>query len=131
MSIAAAVSVPYARSQGAWIALKVVGGLVGAPLECLGEITIADVFFSHERGTYLAAYSFMLYTAGFLAPILAGYITEGLGWRWVQASSLFTQLGYLLIYSIVLGRYMACNGLCLLLLLHGRDKLPAKIDPGR
>ncbi|KAH6628974.1 serine/threonine kinase 16 [Boeremia exigua] len=84
MSIGITVAVPYARTQGTWIALKILGGLVGAPLECLGEISIADVFFSHERGTYLAAYSFTLYTAGFIAPILAGYITEGMGWRWVQ-----------------------------------------------
>lgn len=86
MSIGVTVAVPYARSQGVWIALKVLGGLVGAPLECLGEISIADVFFSHERGTYLAAYSFTLYTAGFIAPILAGYITDGMGWRWVQVN---------------------------------------------
>ncbi|KAF2653659.1 putative MFS transporter [Lophiostoma macrostomum CBS 122681] len=84
MSIGVTVAVPYARSQGVWIALKVLGGMAGAPLECLGEVSVADVFFSHERGTYLAAYSFTLYFAGFIAPILAGYITEGLGWRWVQ-----------------------------------------------
>lgn len=84
MSIAVTVAVPYALSPGAWMSMKVLSGLVGAPLECLGEISIADVFFSHERGSYLAVYSFTLYTAGFLAPILAGFIQEGMGWRWVQ-----------------------------------------------
>lgn len=64
--------------------MKILGGLAGGPLECLGEISIADVFCAHERGKFMAIYAFVLFAAGFLAPILAGFINDGMGWRWAQ-----------------------------------------------
>ncbi|CAH0024518.1 unnamed protein product [Clonostachys rhizophaga] len=84
LTIAVTISVPYALSPGAWMAMKILGGLAGGPLECLGEISIADVFCAHERGKFLAIYAFVLFAAGFLAPILAGFINDGMGWRWTQ-----------------------------------------------
>lgn len=66
------------------MALKILQGFVGAPIECLGEISISDVYFSHQRGTYMAIYAFTLYTAGFLASVFAGFINDGMGWQWVQ-----------------------------------------------
>ncbi len=80
------VSVPYLRSPGTWLLCKVLAGFVGAPIESLGEISVADVYFSHQRGTYMAVYAFTLYTSGFLAPVFAGFINDGQGWEWVQVS---------------------------------------------
>ncbi|KAK6373569.1 hypothetical protein LTS17_008061 [Exophiala oligosperma] len=84
MSIAITVSVPYVRTPGTWMALKILQGFVGAPIESLGEISISDVYFSHQRGTYMSIYALTLYTAGFLASVFAGFINDGMGWEWVQ-----------------------------------------------
>lgn len=66
--------------------MKVLQGLFGAPTETLGEISVADVYFSHQRGTYMAVYAVTLYGAGFLGPILGGFINDRQGWKWVQVS---------------------------------------------
>lgn len=65
------------------MACKVLQGLFGAPVESLGEISVADIYFSHERGTYMALYSAALFGGGFLAPFFAGFINDGQGWAWV------------------------------------------------
>lgn len=44
---------PYAGSNGQWIAKNVLNGFFGSPIEALPEISVSDVFFAHERGTYM------------------------------------------------------------------------------
>ncbi|CAD6566702.1 MAG: hypothetical protein ASARMPREDX12_008802 [Alectoria sarmentosa] len=63
--------VPYTNTNGQWIASKLLQGCFGAP------------YFTHERGTYIAVYAFSLVGSSFLAPLFAGFINEGQGWRWV------------------------------------------------
>lgn len=75
---------PYVRTSGAWWGSKVAQGILAAPSEALAEITISDVYFSHQRGTYMAVYALVLYVAGFLAPVFSGFINDGMGWEWVQ-----------------------------------------------
>lgn len=43
---------PHAHSTGQWLARSVLLGFFAAPIEALPEITIADLFFTHERATY-------------------------------------------------------------------------------
>ncbi|EXJ94818.1 hypothetical protein A1O1_03216 [Capronia coronata CBS 617.96] len=74
---------PYTTNNGQWIANKVLQGLVGAPIESLCEITISDVFFAHERGTYMGVYALFIAGANFAAPIMSGFINDGQGWQWV------------------------------------------------
>ncbi|CAD6569270.1 MAG: hypothetical protein ASARMPRED_002697 [Alectoria sarmentosa] len=71
--------VPYTNTNGQWIASKLLQGFFGAPVESLCEIS----YFTHERGTYIAVYAFSLVGSSFLAPLFAGFINEGQGWRWV------------------------------------------------
>jgi MFS family permease len=52
---------------------------VGAPIESLVEISIADIYYTHERGTYIGLYAFTLAGSNFLAPVLAGFINDGQG----------------------------------------------------
>jgi MFS family permease len=80
------VWVPYTKSNGTWIASKILQGFFGAPIESLCEISVTDVYFSHERGTYIALYALMLAGSNFFAPIIAGFINDGQGWKWVQVS---------------------------------------------
>lgn len=71
--------VPHATTNGQWIGSKILQGFVGAPIESLCEISITDIYFQHERGTYMGLYAFMLAGSNFLAPILAGFINDGQG----------------------------------------------------
>jgi hypothetical protein len=72
--------VPHATSNGAWIGSKILQGFVGAPIESLCEISVTDVYFTHERGRYMGLYAFMLAGSNFLAPVLAGFINDGQGY---------------------------------------------------
>ena len=78
---------PYTTSSGEWIGSKLVQGFFAAPIEALVEISIADVYFSHERGTYVAQYAMALMAASNLAPFFSGFIADSMGWRWVMVSS--------------------------------------------
>ncbi|KIW36495.1 uncharacterized protein PV06_11262 [Exophiala oligosperma] len=74
---------PYIRSNGQWIVAKLLQGVFGSPIESLGEISVSDVFFTHERGRYLAVYALALGYSNGIAPLIMAFITSGQGWRWV------------------------------------------------
>lgn len=74
---------PYINTNGQWIAAKLLQGFFGAPLESLCEISITDIHFTHNRGSYIALYGFFLAGGSFVAPIPAGFINDSLGWKWV------------------------------------------------
>ena len=79
--------VPHATTNGQWIGSKILQGFVGAPIESLCEISITDIYFTHDRGTYMGLYAFMLAGSNFLAPVFAGFINDGQG-KWRQCASL-------------------------------------------
>lgn len=80
---------PYITTNGEWIISKILAGIATAPIEALPEATISDVFFEHERATYMGIYACALFGSNYIAPLVAGFInqnTRGLavgGWRWV------------------------------------------------
>ncbi|KAI1389224.1 putative MFS transporter [Hypoxylon trugodes] len=74
---------PYARGNGQWIANRVLTGFFAAPIEALPETSIADLFFAHERATYMGWYAFTLVGSNFFAPVISGFINDGVGYRWV------------------------------------------------
>jgi MFS family permease len=58
-------------------------GFFVAPVEALPEISVTDVYFTHQRGTYMGIYSFALAGSNYFAPVICGFIAERQGWRWV------------------------------------------------
>lgn len=98
-TMAIMVWVPYTTSNGQWIASKVLQGFFGAPIESLCEISVTDIYFTHERGTYMALYALFLAGSNFLAPILAGFINDGQGWKWVLYwCSIFCAIGFVFLF---------------------------------
>lgn len=75
---------PYTKSNGEWVASKILQGFVGSSMESLPEISMSDLFFEHERSFALSLYGLTLLSASFLAPFVAGFISEGQGWEWVM-----------------------------------------------
>ncbi|RDW73592.1 hypothetical protein BP5796_07034 [Coleophoma crateriformis] len=74
----------YAKGDGQWIAKNLIGGFFGSVVEALPEISITDVYFAHERATYLSlVYALALFGGSSVGPIIAGFIDEYLGYQWV------------------------------------------------
>ncbi|KAG9235562.1 major facilitator superfamily domain-containing protein [Amylocarpus encephaloides] len=90
---------PYAKTKGDWIAGKILQGFFGAPIESLCEISMTDLTFTHNRGTYMAIYALFLGGSNFLAPVFAGFISDGQDWRWVLYwCSIFCGLSFVFLF---------------------------------
>ncbi|KAL4995909.1 major facilitator superfamily domain-containing protein [Aspergillus recurvatus] len=74
----------FVRSRGEFFANRILLGICASPQETLIEIVIGDVFFTHDRGFYMGAYSWALFCGAFLSPVASGYIAQALGWQWIQ-----------------------------------------------
>ncbi|KAF4465141.1 Major facilitator superfamily domain general substrate transporter, partial [Fusarium albosuccineum] len=75
---------PFSHGAGQWYAHRILLGLFCSPVESLPEVSVPDLFFAHERGRYMALYAFILFGSNFLAPFFAGFIADGMDWRWVM-----------------------------------------------
>ncbi|GMF21384.1 unnamed protein product [[Candida] boidinii] len=74
---------PFITTNGQWIGSKILNGFFVAPIEALPEVSISDVFFEHERATYMAVYGVALFGSNYMAPLVAGFINDGQDWKWV------------------------------------------------
>ncbi|KAF4466160.1 serine threonine kinase 16 [Fusarium albosuccineum] len=73
----------YVTSNGEWIAKCIIQGFFIAPIEALPEVSVTDIYFTHERGTYMGIYAFALAGSNYFTPIICGFIAEYQGWQWV------------------------------------------------
>ncbi|KAI1613026.1 synaptic vesicle transporter [Exophiala viscosa] len=83
--VQAAVSVWSAKQQNVadLMLVNILCCFVGALAEVMVQMTVVDVFFVHQRGRMNSFYVWTLTVGASLAPLAAGYITVGQGWRWV------------------------------------------------
>ncbi|KAK2609374.1 hypothetical protein QQS21_002155 [Conoideocrella luteorostrata] len=80
--VAVSIWSPYANGNGHWIARNIVTGFVAAPIEALPETSITDIYFTHERGTYIGWYAWVLASSNYFAPVICGFINDGMGYKW-------------------------------------------------
>ncbi|KAL3446019.1 putative MFS transporter [Aspergillus insuetus] len=73
---------PYCTTSGQWLAKSIIGGFFAAPVEGLIEASVTDIFFTHQRGTYMGVYALALSSSNAIAPIIFGFVNDGQGWRW-------------------------------------------------
>ncbi|GAB7335700.1 hypothetical protein MBLNU13_g08006t1 [Cladosporium sp. NU13] len=74
----------YSRSSSDWMAHRILIGIIASPIESLCEVTVFDLYFAHNRGTYMGLYVFILFGSNFLAPLVAGWFNDAYGWRWTM-----------------------------------------------
>jgi MFS family permease len=74
----------YSTSSREWVAHRVLIGIIASPIESLCEVTIFDLYFAHNRGTYMALYVVVLFGSNFLVPLVAGWFNDAYGWRWTM-----------------------------------------------
>ncbi|MBH0053669.1 MULTISPECIES: MDR family MFS transporter [unclassified Salinibacterium] len=61
---------------------RAVQGLGGGGLMILSQAIIADVIPARERGRYMGAIGGVFALASVAGPLLGGWFTESIGWRW-------------------------------------------------
>lgn len=59
------------------------GTFGGSPIVNSGGV-LADIFAPTQRGMALTLYSVAPFLGPILGPIIGGFISENVGWRWVQ-----------------------------------------------
>ncbi|SMR49038.1 unnamed protein product [Zymoseptoria tritici ST99CH_1E4] len=79
------VSIWSARTQmpGDWWGVNALQCWLGSLCEVLVQLTIADVYFVHQRGLMNSIYIWAMNVGGNLAVVAAGFATTSMGWRWV------------------------------------------------
>ncbi|TID27772.1 major facilitator superfamily domain-containing protein [Venturia nashicola] len=71
------------QTAGDWWGVNVLQCFLGSLAEVMVQITVADLFFIHQRGLMNSIYIWTAQTGSNLAPVAAGFITSSQGWRWV------------------------------------------------
>ncbi|KAK7226766.1 hypothetical protein V2G26_014769 [Clonostachys chloroleuca] len=71
----------YLSTAWEWYVVRILYGLAMAPIETLPEVTIADVCFAHQRGTWISFYVVALFGSTYIGPLISGWLTVAIGWR--------------------------------------------------
>lgn len=69
-------------SMATLIAGRAIQGLGGGGLMVLAQAIIADIFPPRERGKYMGLMGAAFGVSAVLGPLLGGWFTDGIGWRW-------------------------------------------------
>jgi EmrB/QacA subfamily drug resistance transporter len=69
-------------SSGMLIGFRVVQGLGAGGLTALSTVVMADIISPRERGRYMGYLGAVMAVGTLGGPLLGGFITDGIGWRW-------------------------------------------------
>ncbi|KAI7282566.1 MFS general substrate transporter [Hortaea werneckii] len=61
---------------------NIIGAFAGSSTEALGASMVNDLYFLHERGTFLGFYVNAIAGGNTLGPLICGFVVTGLSWRW-------------------------------------------------
>ncbi|KAF3906503.1 hypothetical protein ABW20_dc0106905 [Dactylellina cionopaga] len=62
---------------------RILQGVAVCPFEALLGAVVGDLYHVHQRGVRMALANLSLYGGAFFSPVIAGAISQALGWRWM------------------------------------------------
>lgn len=79
------VSIWSAKMQtvGDLMGVNIVQCFFGSLAEVIVQMTIADLFFVHQRGRMNALYVWTWLLSSYMGILIAGFVASDLGWRWI------------------------------------------------
>ena len=81
--ILASLACGFAQSLPQLIIARAVQGLGGAGLMAMAQAAIADVVSPRERGRYQGYMASMWGVSSIAGPIVGGWVTDNMSWRWI------------------------------------------------
>ncbi|EEU46022.1 uncharacterized protein NECHADRAFT_79109 [Fusarium vanettenii 77-13-4] len=78
---AVAVALIFVKSYGGFLTCRILMGFGAGAAETIAPITIADIFFLHERGAIMSFYNCALSVGVALGMVVSGLITIDYEWR--------------------------------------------------
>ena len=81
--ILASLACGFAQSLPQLIVFRAIQGLGGAGLMSMAQASIADVVAPRERGRYQGYLASMWGLSSIAGPIVGGWVTDALSWRWI------------------------------------------------
>ncbi|RDL35802.1 Uncharacterized protein BP5553_06414 [Venustampulla echinocandica] len=82
IAVAGNIGSAAAPTYGGVFAGRVFNGIGSSIPLGLGPSTICDLFPQERRGLYMGIYVLLVNNGPHLAPIIGGFVTEKIGWRW-------------------------------------------------
>ncbi|TMD68056.1 MAG: MFS transporter [Chloroflexi bacterium] len=73
----------FSQNMGELIAARALTGIGGGAMMALSVTTIGDIFSPRERGRWMGLIMSVFGLGSILGPLVGGFITDHLGWRWV------------------------------------------------
>lgn len=97
--IAGSILGAMASTMTGLIVARVIQGLGGGGLMILSQTAVADVIPARKRGKYMGIMGGVFALSSVAGPLLGGWLTEGVGWRW--AFLLNIPLGILAVTAVI------------------------------
>ncbi|MCH6231440.1 MFS transporter [Microbacterium sp. CFH 31415] len=80
--VVATAAAGFSQDPGTLIAFRAVQGIGAGGLAALSQIIMADIISPRERGRYMGLFGAVMAVATVGGPLLGGFITDTIDWRW-------------------------------------------------
>lgn len=80
--VLATASAGFSQDPGTLIAFRAVQGIGAGGLAALSQVIMADIISPRERGRYMGLFGAVMAVATVGGPLLGGFITDTIDWRW-------------------------------------------------
>jgi len=81
--VVASVLCGFAQSLPQIVGFRLLQGLFGAALVPLSQSILLDIYSVEERGSAMALFGVSVMVGPVLGPVIGGWLTENVSWRWV------------------------------------------------